>query len=214
MEYRIRFFRISIRYLTITRLDLHDLLDILRSLGYRITATIPPKAFRATIGGRGPIAQKGETIIDVDTDRLVIGVSSTNPKIAFEEFSIIEKTLDNYSEILRDRFYEVLMELEIRNKEVDMMELMKQFSVNDHPLLKKFSETLNEQLYIYGYRFVKQGTSPEGLEWIDIEVIPLPRKPHTTMYIAITFRTRNKKKLLEVIEKIQRLPSVLSEFLK
>ncbi len=200
--------------MTITRLDLHDLLDILRSLGYRVTTTIPPKTFRFSVGGRGPIAQKGETIIDVDTDRLVVGVTSTNPKIAFEELSIIEKALDNYSEILKDRFYEILTELEIKSGEVDMMELMRQFSINNHPLLKKFSETFNEQLYIYGYRFAKQGASPEELEWIDIEVIPLPRKPHTTLYIAMTFRTKDKKRLLEITEKIQQLPSVLSEILR
>jgi len=80
MEYSVRFFRIAARFLGVARIDLHEVAEVLRGLGYTITAPLPPKGFKVSIGGSGPIASKGNVVVDVNSDRMVIGVSSPEPE--------------------------------------------------------------------------------------------------------------------------------------
>ncbi|MCS7364992.1 MAG: hypothetical protein NDF54_06100 [archaeon GB-1867-035] len=58
ITYRIKFFRIAIRFLGITRLNLYEIVEMLSELGYTITTRIPPRSFKVSIGGSGLVAKK------------------------------------------------------------------------------------------------------------------------------------------------------------
>lgn len=80
MEYSIRYFRIVASFLGIARMDLHEVAEILRILGCTIISPLPPKGFKVSIDDSGPVASKGNIVVDVNSDRMVIGVSAPEPE--------------------------------------------------------------------------------------------------------------------------------------
>ena len=202
MEYSIRFFRIAARFLGIARIDLHEVAEILRSLGYTITASLPPKGFKVSIGGSGPIASKGNVFVDVNSDRMVIGVSSPEPEECINEFVMVERAITSSIEALKEvYFYELLAEIEVKS-DVKPMEFMKKVS-SRNVIVEELSKALGEPLFVFGYRLAREGTSPEESEWVDIEIIPSLVRPHSSLYVAIVYRSREREKVLEVGRRIR-----------
>lgn len=204
MEYSIRSFRIAARFLGIARIDLHEVAEILRGLGYTITAPLPPRGFKVSIGGSGPIALKGNVVVDVNSDSMIIGVSAPEPEECISEFIAIEKAITSRIEALKEvYFYELLAEIEVRS-DVKPMELMKRVS-NRNALVEELSKVLEEPLFVFGYRLAREGTSPEENEWVDIEVIPSSARPRSSLYIAIVYRSREREKILKKGRSIKNL---------
>jgi len=196
MEYSIRHFRIAARFLGITRLDSYEVVEILRGLGYTITVPLPPRGFKTSVGIAGPIALKGNVVVDIDSDRVIIGVSSPNPEECIDEFVTVEKAITSYIEALKEAyFYELLAELEVRSG-IAPMELMKRISCCN-TVVEEISKVLGERLFIFGYRLTRDGFSPEESEWVDIEILPSLARPHSSLYIAIVYRSREREKVLE-----------------
>ncbi len=196
MFYSIRFFRIAARFLGVAKIDLHEVAEILRKLGYLVIAQLPPKGFKVLISGSGPIATKGNVVVDVNSDRMVIGVSSPNPEECINEFIALEKAIMSNIEVLKEvYFYELLAEVEIKSS-VDPLEFLKGVSTRN-AIVEKLSEALGEPLYIFGYRLAKEGTSPEESEWIEIELAPSLARPHSSLYVAIIYRSKEREKVLE-----------------
>lgn len=208
MEYSIKYFRIAARSLSIARMDLHEVAEVLRGLGYTITAPLPPKGFKVSIGGSGPIASKGNVVVDVNSDRMVIGVLAPEPEECISEFVIIEKAITSRIEALKEvYFYELLAEIEVKS-DVKPVEFMKKVS-SSNIIMEELSKALGEPLFVFGYRLAREGTSPEESEWVDIEVIPSLARPHSSLYIAIVYRSREREKVLEKGRNIRNLANAL-----
>ena len=208
MEYSIRYFRIAARFLGVARIDLHEVAEVLRGLGYTITAPLPPKGFKVSIGGSGPIALKGNVVVDVNSDRMVIGVSVPEPEECISEFVMVEKAITSRIEALKEvYFYELLTEIEVKS-DVGPMEFMKKVS-SHNALVEELSKALGEPLFVFGYRLAREGTSPEESEWVDIEVMPSLARPRSSLYIAIVYRSREREKVLEKGRNIRNLVNAI-----
>lgn len=208
MEYSVRFFRIAARFLGVARIDLHEVAEVLRGLGYTITAPLPPKGFKVSIGGSGPIASRGNVVVDVNSDRMVIGVSAPEPEECISEFVMVEKAITSRIEALKEvYFYELLAEIEVKSY-VEPMEFMKKVS-SRNALVEELSKALGEPLFVFGYRLAREGTSPEESEWVDIEVIPSLARPRSSLYIAIVYRSREREKVLEKGRSIRNLVNAI-----
>jgi len=130
MNYKVKFFRIAVRFLGATRIDLYELVDLFRGLGYTITARLPPKSFKVSVGGSGPVAIKGNVTIDVNTDRLIVGVSSPEPEECINEFVIMEKAVTSrFNSLKKPYFYELLTELEIESSGIEPMKFLQRLSI-------------------------------------------------------------------------------------
>jgi len=208
----VKFFRIAVKFLSAARLDLYEIIEVLRDLGYNITAPIPPKGFKISIGGSGPIASKGDVVVDVDTDRLIIGVSAREPEKCINEFLAVEKALTSRIEVMKEiHFYELLAELEVESK-AEPFEFMRSISADDR-IAKLLSDVLGEKLYVFGYRITKEGVLPYGSEWLDIEIVPSSARPHSAFYISMVYRSRDREKVLEKGKDIGKVVAALLNIL-
>ncbi len=208
MEYSIKFFRIAARFLGVVRIDLHEVARILRSLGYTITSPLPPRGFKLSISGSGPIASKGNVVVDINSDKMVIGVSSPELNECIKEFILIEKAITSNIEALREvYFYELLAEIEIKS-DVEPLEFLKRVS-SRNIIVEELSKAFGEPLFIFGYRLTREGASPEESEWVDIEVLPSLIRPHSSIYVAIVYRSKDREKVLEKGRNIEDLMHII-----
>ncbi len=214
MDYKIKFFRIAVRFLGATRIDLYELVDLFRGLGYTITARLPPKSFRVSVGGSGPVAIKRNVTIDVNTDRLIVGVSSPEPEECINEFVIMEKAVTSrFNSLRKPYFYEMLTELEIESSGIEPMKFLQRLS-RENAIVKKLSSALGEPLFIFGYRLAKKNSSPEDADWVDIEIIPYLIRPHSSIYISIVYRSSERERVLEKGKKLNAIIDVISDLIK
>lgn len=213
MKYAIKFFRIAARFLGVGRIDLYEIAEILRNLGYTITVRLPPKGFKVSIGGSGPVAVKGNIIIDINSDKMIIGVSSPDPESCINEFITIEKAVASSIEILKEAyFYELLAEIEVKT-DMDPMNLLRKISPNNI-VVQELSRALGEPLYVFGYRLTREGASPEEREWIDVEIVPnLGKRPHSSLYIAFVYRSKELEKVIEIGKKLESLIHAVDNFI-
>ena len=214
MNYKVKFFRIAVRFLGATRIDLYELVDLFRGLGYTIIAQLPPKGFKVSVGGSGPVAIKGNVTIDVNTDRLIVGVSSPKPEECINEFAIMEKAVTSrFNSLKKPYFYELLTELEIESNGVEPMKFLQRLS-RENVIVKKLSSALGEPLFIFGYRLAKENSSPEDTEWVDIEIIPYLIRPHSSIYVSIVYRSSERERVLEKGKKLNAIIDAISDLMK
>lgn len=212
MEYSIRFFRIAVRFLKAASLDIHELIDLFGSWGYRVITQLPPKPFRARIGGSGPVVAKEGVVIDVDTDRLIVGVSSSKPEECVNEFLNIERAVTlNFDALKAPCFYELLMELEI--KKAKPMEVLQEMS-RGNIIAEKLSKVLGEELFVLGYRLARKGTSPEENEWVDIEIMPYTLKPYSSIYVSVVYRSESRERVVEKSKNFKALLDAINELME
>jgi len=214
MDYKVRFFRIAARFLGATRIDLYELVDLFKGLGYTITARLLPKGFKVSVGGSGPVAIKGNIVIDVNTDKLIIGVSSPEPEECINEFMMVERAITSrFDSLKKPYFYELLTELEIESNGIEPMKFLQKLS-GENIIVKKLSNALEEPLFIFGYRLARENSSPEDTEWVDIEITPYLIRPHSSIYVSIVYRSSEKEKVLEKGKKLKTIINVISDLIR
>ncbi len=204
----LKYSRIGAKYLSFAYINLYDVLAILRELGYKTSEKIPPPIFRRGLGGSGPIATKGDVIVDVDTNRHVLGVSTQDLELLISEFSIIEEALSSrlrgYS---RPQFYEAMIEFEVSVESVNFFSLINKMS--NLPLVTAVSKTLGVDAGLIGLRIGLKDARPEDDEWMDIEIMPSMLKTDNILYVSVLLRSREKEKVYETIRKVAPLSSML-----
>jgi len=214
MEYTVKFFRIAVKFLGATRIDLYELADVFRRLGYTMIARLPFRSFKKIIGGSGPIAIKENIIVDVNSERLIVGVSSIKFRECIDEFIMLEKAIISNFDTLREvHFYELLAEVEVKSKNVNPIKFLQRISKNNI-VAKKFSNFLDEPLFIFGYKLARENTSPENYEWIDIEITPyLTTRPRSSIHISMVYRSKNREKVLSKGRNLEALVNALDELI-
>ncbi|MHA1595071.1 MAG: hypothetical protein ACTSXX_10075 [Candidatus Baldrarchaeia archaeon] len=214
MNFTIRYFRIAVKFIGAAKIDLHELTGVLRNLGYTITTQLPPRGFKVSVGGSGPIAAKGNVIVDVNTDRLIVGVSSPEPEECIDEFVTVEEAIRSSFDTLKEiNFYELLAEVEIKSNNIKPIEFMQKIS-KENIVAEKISDALKEPLFVLGYRLAKKDTSPEESEWIDIEIMPYLIRPHSSLYVSMVYRSRNREKILEKSKKLKTIVDAINDLMK
>lgn len=132
------------------KLDGYDVINILSKVGYVISKSIPPKGFKMALDISGPLANKGEFIVDVDTRRHILGLSGPYEKIdeLSNELLKIEETFIRSEEIFREPyFYEALAELELsfQEEKVDIVRNMCE-KESDNEIIRRIRSSLGEDI--------------------------------------------------------------------
>jgi len=212
---RLKYFRIAGRYLNLFLFDPLDFLNALSKKGYMPLAKLSSKPFKGKIGVAGPIAKKSSIIVDINTEKGIIGLLSPDISMVLEEFNEIEKVIEEDLMInLRPYFYEVLVEIEIFSED-DPLRIFKNISRNIE-LIRKISDILNHDSQVFGIRICSANSVPDSPNWFDIEIIPAIEKPSKAYHVYIVFRNTDKNKIYDFCSnleyKVKELISTLTNF--
>lgn len=203
--YNLRYFRVAVKYGGAAKIDIHDIAGILQTLGYSLLQPLPPRIFKASFGGSGPLAVKGNITVDVNTEKCVVGVSSPDPSICLVEFERIDAKLKERFEILRVvDFYELLVELEVELTNKLPLQCMQEL-IGENKVLEILSKALNEKLKPFGFRAIKADALPNEPEWIEIELVPNIQRVTSALLISIVYRSREFEKVRGAADKLNPL---------
>ena len=193
----LKFFRIAAKYINLIKLNLWEIAITLRGAGYELTQRLPPPKFRAIIGGVGPIAQKQNVIVDINTEARVIGVVSPSIEDAIREFNLIEELFKKDLMLeLKPHFYEVLFEAEIytKNNPIKILNTIGE-NLGITSKLSKLIKNLN--LSLWGIRLCKKFGSPDDADWYEIEIIPSINRSTKAYYTSIVYRKQNRDDVIK-----------------
>jgi len=200
----LRYQRIGAKYLSTAPIDLHEVIVILGELGYRPIRNLPPLGFRRGIGGSGPIARKDNVIVDVDTARHVLGVTSPDLKQLMSEFKAVEEALGTRLKgYTRPQFYEGMVEYEISVEGANFYSAFER--VGNLSIVGVASRALGVKASLLGVRIGLKKAQPEDEEWLDIEIIPSLSKGSDVLYFSMLYRSSDKEKAFNIMGKARSL---------
>jgi hypothetical protein len=195
-------------------IDLRELIEVLSNLGYAIVPQVlqalpgPGMAEIAYMSGSGPIARKGNLIIDVNSDKGVIGVGGPSIRDVELAFNEIEKAIhDNFNvnPNVDVRFYEILARLDYEDEGKNILENMEKIGNKD--LLTRLGGIIGKEPILYGIRLVPKGTVPNQEEWFDIIVQPHIYKPNQVYQISITYRSTDRNNVFTIFRNLENITS-------
>lgn len=191
--------RFSVRYnCIISPLDLNNLGEELVKNGYKLTIPIkvPPSPI-TRISGQGEIASKEGSIIDVNTDRVIVGVSSSNPVTAINIFQEILEILRLPNIIGIDKipaFYEIQGRFEffrIKNPRETLINMR-----NKMPIFDNIDKILGATTSLYNLRLCSADRPVDSPDFYEIVLEPNMGHPEESFDICVVYRNSN----LEVIK--------------
>lgn len=162
----------------------------------------------AYMSGSGPIAKKGNLIIDVNSDKGVIGVGGPSIPDAELAFNEIEKAVcDNFNvnPSVDVRFYEVLARLDYEEEGNNVLKNMKK--IGNKALLTRLGDIIGKEPILYGIRLVPEGMVPNQEEWFDIIVQPHIYKPNRVYQISITYRSVDRNNVFTTFRNLENITS-------
>lgn len=203
-------------------IDIRELIGILPSLGY----TVLPQVLQALPGpgmieithmtASGPIARKGNLIVDINSDKGFIGVGSSSApgiKISIADiesaFNEIERAVCDNFDINQNTdiwFYEMLakFDCEVKNN------ILKNKFTNK-TLLTRLGNIIGKEVTLYGIRLVPSGAVPNQEEWFDITIQPHIYRPNKIYQISVIYRSPDRN---DVLTKFKNLETTLSKIIE
>jgi hypothetical protein len=193
-------YRVSIRLnQVIVTIELSDLLAALQKRGYKVGQ--PPRmpiGLGASIeaAAAGPIAQLGETTVDVDLSRAILGIESSSSKEALTGFKqlldIIRKDLHVDPE-QNTWFVETIAELNVEGTKDAISAIRNAYA--DDALVRTATKMLGEETGFFGIRIGSKESEPSGPNWFDLRIEPLLRNPGV-YYLSLVYRNSDGAKVL------------------
>lgn len=178
-------------------LDATQLLKDLTSEGF-----IPPdlpENVRVT-----PIeVRKGETRIRFDAEKMVLGVTSPNPKDAVSQFSWLEsrvKSEFSFDTVATAHYYELVANLLVRATRNPL----ETWSKRVHGLagLAPFSELFGLDLAPFGLRLFGAGQVPNSTEWFEVRMEPQIPNTTTQHFIQIIYRSARREMVVDFTNRL------------
>ena len=167
-------------------------------LGYVLPSPPQGSGSIETFDAAGPIAQKGDVMIDFEPTTQVIGVTGLdemNTSNVFSEILDIIKTTITLTMEEKIMFYELFVNLTIKTGQ-NPLELLGKLKF-ENGINEKISSALGEETTNYGIHVCSSGIVIDDSNWHDINIHPFPRSPDTTFSVAAVYR---KSKLEQVIK--------------
>jgi len=201
-------------------IDGFELIDAFRRGGYILLTSPPPLrplARGAMLEFRGPIAQKGENIIDGNSDRGFLGVEGPSYESAIRGFNELKELIKGNFGIDFDegaRFYEIIAKFDVDTVKNPLEAVSRVFG--DNGLMATIDNILEQETSIFSLRFTPKGRIPNQEEWFDITIEPDLIKPTTTYAILLIYRGADRSKvekfgegleskILRLIDEIERI---------
>ncbi len=190
-------FRLSVRFnYAVVPIEIADLLAALQQIGARVGK---PPLIPAGSGGTfepvgGPVAQIGDSIIDVYLERGIIGIEGPTET---EIISGFQKLLDILRKDLRldtdnhTWFTEFVCDLNLKGDK-QAIEVLRNAQI---PLARAAGKILGESVGIFGLRLGSVEHDPSEPNWFDLRIEPLLRNPQV-YFVASVYRNSDMKKVL------------------
>jgi hypothetical protein len=184
-------------------LDTIELIDILVRTGYIRTAPPAPSGRQRGVqfAFTGSIARKGDTIVDVNDERGVIGISSPSPASTIqgfnEVFQLIKSNLKVDPESMAS-FYEFIGQCEVES-EHNPLEKIGQISEKVRAV-EEFGKVIGKNASLFSLRLAPKGETPNQTRWFDITIEP--HLIHTTSVytISVVYRSPDKPEVQKFVE--------------
>jgi len=204
-KFRMLSFRISTRQKSVFfPIDGRDLIEAARKIGYSVTTTPLPQIARGRLSFEGNFAQKGEVILDLNTERCILGVSAKSYDIAIKAFDeLCSSVLNEFNVDLAEgsRFYEIMSEIKYNSMKNPLESISDMFQRNY--LVSNIGKILEQDLSMFTLRFVTRGKVPNQDEWFDITIEPDILMPTQRYAISIVFRSKDKSVVERFGEKLE-----------
>jgi hypothetical protein len=195
---RAKSLRLAVRLgLVVFPIDSIGFLEGLSRKGFEILAKIPPPSqipFRAQVGIGGTVARKGNSFVDINAEKEVLGVTGLSIEEAMATFAdVSDVTKSDFGvDIEKDsRFFEILATFESDSDRSPIESVSR--TLAESKLLSEVGEVLGEAVSPFSVRLVSKGRVPNQEEWVDITVEPSPVKPNRTYLISLIYRSAQKK---------------------
>ncbi len=175
------------------------------NLGYQLLP--PPRSPNMPIGTKadwnGPIAKKGNAVIDIDSLPQVLGVESPSPEEASDIFDEVQEIIKNT--LVKDldshtRFYELVSNYSIQLKNSPITTIRKIKPEND--LYGRIGTILGEEIASFGMHF-SSTTEIESTHWFDLKIQPLVTKMDSVLEFMIVYRDNDKTKIDKFAKNIE-----------
>jgi hypothetical protein len=149
----------------------------------------------------GPIARKGDVILDVNDERGILGVASPLPASAIQGFNevlqLIKANLKVDPEIMAG-FYELIGQCEVESK-INPITKFGQIS-EKIKIMEEFSKVIGKDASLFSLRLVPKGEIPNQAEWFDITIEPHLVHPTSIYNISVVYRSLDKSKVQKFTE--------------
>jgi len=195
--------RFSIRmFYVLPPIDTVELIDLLIKAGYTRTAPPTPGRQRGVqFTFTGPIARKGDIIIDVNDERGILGVASPLPASTIHGFNevlqLIKTTLKVDPESMAE-FYELIGQCEVESQ---ISPITKFGQISEKiKLMEEFSKVTGKDTSFFSLRLVPKGEIPNQAEWFDITIEPHLVHATSTYNISVVYRSQDKSKVRKFTE--------------
>jgi hypothetical protein len=199
-------------------IDTIEFIDLLVKAGYiRIAPPTPSGTQRGVrFSFTGPIARKGDVIIDVSDERGIIGVASPLSDLTIKSFEeilqLIRSNLKFDPESIAS-FYEFIGQCEVESP-YSPVEKIGHIS-EKNSIIDEISKVIGRDTSLFTLRLVPKGEIPNQVEWFDVTIEPHLIHARSVYTISAVYRSKNKSlvqkfaegflttidKILEIIEK-------------
>ncbi len=197
-------FRLSIRLdYTVVPVDILDLMIALQRSGAKVAKipTIPAGSGAALEPVGGPIAQLGESVVDVDLSRGILGVEGPSGAESMSGFQKLLGMLQGDLGLDTQRhtsFVEFVCDLNIKG-EKRAIEAMRGLKLSVATIAGK---VLEESTSIFGLRLGSSNFEPDGPNWFDLRIEPLLRNPQV-YFVSGVYRNKEVDRVLKIAENFE-----------
>ncbi len=186
-----------------------EILKSLKSRGYAILASAPPKPFLN--GARnyvsGYIASKSGCFIELNDDRKIIAVEADSiDHIVSSAKDIIDLSMADFQlSMAEDMDYVELFSAAVVSDSGNPAEAIRRFSGDQY---SKFDEIMGVESSGYSIRIVPRNSLPVNKDWFDISITPRFSTADREYYVEVVFR--REKNIDDVLDFTAQLETKMS----
>lgn len=158
------------------------------------------------IGGRlevgGIIARKGSASINIDTNKMVLGVAGATTVEVADELDRLESLLQKefgFDGATRSMFYEFIVNCSLKGRG-NMVETMG-LHFAETPMLKKLSGLIGKDVSVFAARLGAKGISPNDPNWFDFQIEPMVAAPSDHYQIRVVYRNAHRGDVFSFVRK-------------
>lgn len=174
-------------------IDLHDLVAEVTRLGFSVLGPVPPRptALAHSTGTANPFAARGDMVIDINTDRKIIGVSGLP----------LPNLVASYREVMGIGdlrgfvdFHEFTSRLRVDSEKNAYQSIASAFYKES--VVENLRKQVGRELSVWGFRLGDPQNAPQSREYVEIHVEPSTLRPEKVVLCSIILRSPDMEKVL------------------
>lgn len=198
--------------------DFRDFAACIEALDYQLPRALPPEPSvgppSMTMSAAGPVAQKGEFIVDINHEKQFVGVSGGDPPSLCVELDEIIAEMESKGFVSREkiRYHEFQGRYRaLTHKGLDSMKRLGK----DSAIVRKGGKALGRDVGLFSVRLVGEESEADSPDYFEVFVEPTITKPEHELGVSTVYRTKDIKAFQEFVSLIEkRILTLLKEYLK